>query len=149
MSETEGGVTERSILFTLSTGQIVSLSRLVVDARRPLDASDVGSEEGLSQYYPYISLLATQGAGQYISGEEYLTGIEGVAVAPVPKQESSSHIAAFGTDLLYTKYAPAGNFDTLPYDFRFSIVIASVLAICLAAYYSEHALEAKELQAAW
>lgn len=148
VSETEGGLTERSVLFTLASGEVVSLSRLAIDARRPMKAG-VESEEGLSVYYPYISFFPPQRAGLYLTAGKAVQGIAGVEVAPVPKQESSCHIVAFGTDIFYRKYAPAGKFDMLPDDFRYAAVVMSVVFLGAAAYYFEYALENKQLMAAW
>lgn len=148
VSDTEGGVTERSVLFALASGQVVSLSRLGLDARRPMSGG-MDPTESLAQYYPYISFLASHSAGEFVTRDQYLSGVVGLAVAPAPKQESLCHVAAFGVDIFYNKIAPAGRFDSLPDDFRFGAVIASIAILCIAALYSELVLETKELSEAW
>lgn len=149
VSETEGSITERSLVFALSSGQVASLSRLAVDARRPMQQSAVDPTEALAMYSPYISFQPSETSALYVTRDQYLTNLVGLAVAPVPRQESSCHVAAFGTDLFYSKFAPAGSFDTLPSDFRFSVVIGTVLLLLLSVYYGERLREEKELTAAW
>ncbi len=147
-SETEGGITESSVLLGLANGQVLSLSRLAVDARRPKNG-EYASAESLVPYYPYISFLPSESAAQFVTSNKYLAGLRGVRVAPVWRTESSCHVVAYGVDLYYRMLQPAGGFDTLPNDFRFATVLGSILAILAATLYSAHAVESKILHDAW
>lgn len=148
VSDTEGAIAERSVLLGLASGQVVSLSRLSLDARRSIGGG-MNTAESLMPYYPYISFLPSQGEGEFITRDHYLSGVAGIAVAPEPNQESQCHVAVFGVDMFYNKITPAGRFDMLPEEFRFDVVVASLLFLGIAALYSERALESKELCDAW
>lgn len=150
-SETEGGITENSLLFALTNGQVVSLSRLFVDARRP-SSGGYSSTESLMPYYPYISFHPSDvmSGAEYVTKDKFISGLKGISVAPVKNRESSCHVASFGVDLNYRRLAPAGSsFDTLPEDFGFKAVIGSVAALVVAAVYSTKSVEGKFLYESW
>ena len=147
-SETEAGITESSVVLGLTNGQVVSLSRLAVDARRPREGG-YASAESLVPYYPYISFLPSESAAQFVTSDVYVTGLKGVRVAPVWRRESSCHVFVYGVDLYYRLLQPAGSFDMLPHDFRFLTVAVSIAAILFSAFYSRNAVESKILHDAW
>ncbi|KAJ3306854.1 hypothetical protein HDV03_003891 [Kappamyces sp. JEL0829] len=145
ITSTLAGVTSKEILLGYQSGMVQGVSRRLLDPRRttlPVTADD--KEEGLLPYHPYLAIHAKDVASHGYS----VFGIRTIQSLP-SSLESTSIVMASGLDLFSTRRMPSRSFDTLSKDFSFLQLIASILALSLAVFYTGRQLEAKTIREAW
>ena len=118
------GVTTKDLVVGSSTDQLVTISRRLVDPRRP-DANKItesDKEEGLFPYDPRLGIPHTS----FLTQNSSVPRLRTVLTFPDPL-ESNSLVFAVGLDLLWIPVSPAKNFDMLRHDFSRVGLFVSVL----------------------
>ncbi|EUB58619.1 hypothetical protein EGR_06502 [Echinococcus granulosus] len=144
VSLTERGITAKSLLFGLETGNLLELPKSLVDPRRSLDVTPELQEEGLEPYAPELpmSTLAV------ISYNLTLERIQRIYTAP-SGLESTSLVFAHGLDLFFTRIAPSKTYDMLRDDFDYYFISMIVVGMTVASYVTKHFATRRELARAW
>jgi ER membrane protein complex subunit 1, C-terminal len=149
----ERGMTERALLLGLASGRVVELSRTFLDARRPIKMNAEAAAEQLFEYRPVLSLWPSESAALYAFYGQEVPGLlntdDCLMTSPMIGRESSSHLAALGTDIVHSILAPAGKFDTLSDDFNYVVVAGTVIALATAVAMSRAALIRREIDKKW
>ena len=134
VTHTHSGVAGKLILLAGATGQLLGIEKRLLDVRRvPREKwTQFEQEDGLLPYNasvyvpPRAALLARPVAS--------LRFVRSAAA----RLESTTHVLAVGTDIMYTHACPAGPFDRLSPDFnRFALVATlaglTVVTVILAS----------------
>lgn len=149
VTETELGITEQAVVMTLASGQVAIVSKMRLNARRPKYPSGYEANEMLLPYRPAIYLSSKSSDNSYVTLDQFVTSVNGIAIAPAQKQESSCHVLVFGVDLFYRKVAAAGSYDSLPEDFNYLAVFGTLVLLAFGALYAKRMSQESSLRAAW
>lgn len=144
VSDTEQGLTSRSILIGTPFGGILELSRRLLDARRPLEMTPELREEMLIPYIPELP-MATE---DLINYNQTVAKIRCIRTTP-SGLESSSLVFAYGLDLFYTRIMPSGTFDILKDDFDYFFISAVMVLLTVASYICKRISRYQSIQKAW
>ncbi|CDF36044.1 unnamed protein product [Chondrus crispus] len=149
VTETTLGLIEPSIAITLEASQVVLVSRILLDARRPKNPSKFSSSEYLIPYRPLLNLRSASPEAKYVSFGEAVLGLKHVAIAPVNGRESLCQFALVGTDILYTQEHPVGSFDVLSEDFSYASVLGMLFTLGGALFYTTTLKKKARLSKSW
>ncbi|PXF46337.1 ER membrane protein complex subunit 1 [Gracilariopsis chorda] len=148
-TSTKLGITERSPLFVLDSGQITLVPKKLLDARRPRDTNPAYGAEYLKTYNPLLSLRPTSYDNTFLENGIPVAGIRSISCAPHPSRESPSQVVIAGLDLLYTHVHPIGKFDSLSSDFNHSTIVLMIAGLLISYMYSEGLLRKLSLSRSW
>ena len=130
VTSTLQGITTRSLLCVAADSQaIVSISRAILDPRRPVgrDPTAAEMEEGLFRYNPILDFEPKW----ILNHKRELLSISDVITKP-SLLESTSLVFAFGdVDLFGTRTAPIGAFDILGKGFSKLQLVLTVVALAV------------------
>lgn len=148
-TSTKLGITERSPLYVLDSGQITVVPKKLIDARRPMHTNPAYDAEYMRTYHPLLSLRPTSYDNSFVENGISVAGIRSIACAPHPFLESPSQVIIAGLDLLYSQVYPIGNFDSLSSDFNRSTIVLVVAVLLVSYLYSEGLLRRHSLSRSW
>uniref|UniRef100_A0A060TDY3 ER membrane protein complex subunit 1 n=1 Tax=Blastobotrys adeninivorans TaxID=409370 RepID=A0A060TDY3_BLAAD len=122
ITRTKFGVTSRDIIITFNDGQVMSLPKKFIDARRPVDRAPTKDEtaEGLPQYDSYIP----RGPSAIISHHRQVFG--DIILTTAATLESTSMVAVYGWDVFFTRVTPSRPFDILSSSFSKTKLLATI-----------------------
>jgi hypothetical protein len=143
-SDTEQGLTTRSILIAMPFGGILEVTRRFVDARRPFEMTPELREEMVVPYMPEIP-IATE---DLINYNQTAFAISGIKTAP-SGLESTSLVLAYGLDLFFTRVTPSGTFDILKDDFDYALISLVLIVLILASFICKRLARARSVKQAW
>lgn len=84
----------------------------------------------------------------YVTHSLKVEGLRGIVTAPA-KLESTTHVFAYGVDLFYTRLAPSKTYDSLTDDFRYALLLITIVALVAAIYITWILSKKKELSEKW
>ena len=130
VTSTLQGITTRSLLCVLADNNaIASISRAVLDPRRPVgrDATAAEMEEGLFKYSPVLDFEPKW----ILTHKRELMSLSEIVTSP-SLLESTSLVFAFGdVDLFLTRVSPIGAFDLLGKGFSKVQLVLTVVALAV------------------
>ncbi|KAA1087540.1 hypothetical protein PGT21_033321 [Puccinia graminis f. sp. tritici] len=139
------GVTSRALLVISDMDQIVSISRRLLDVRRPFTKPTTEEiEEFLLKYDPLIMIDPKS----IISGDRPTKGLEQVYSFPT-EFESTSAVIGVGLDLFATSTAPSRTFDMLGSDFNKAQLILTSAGLLLTTLILRPIVQKKQLKRQW
>lgn len=150
ISRTKLGITLRDILLYTESGQIVTIPKPYIDARRPLleageKPSQAMMEEGL---VPYDSVLVLN-PRNVITHSRHILGIDHITTTPT-SLESTSVVFAYGSlDLFYTRITPSGPFDMLTPNFEKRKLLSTVAILACVVMILNPMVSRKKTNAEW
>ncbi|ETN68661.1 g-patch domain protein [Necator americanus] len=144
VSETEKGLTTRSLLLALPVGGIHEVTRKLLDATRPLELTQEMREEMMIPYMPEIP-VATEDMVNY---NQTVHGVRGIKTA-ASGLESTSLMLAYGKDIFFTRLTPSGTFDILKDDFDHVLISAVLFGLITGSVISKKLARNNALAAAW
>uniref|UniRef100_A0A1I7TGB0 ER membrane protein complex subunit 1 n=1 Tax=Caenorhabditis tropicalis TaxID=1561998 RepID=A0A1I7TGB0_9PELO len=144
VSETEQGLTTRSILLAHPTGSIHEVSRRLLDANRPMELTQAMREEMMIGYMPEIA-VATE---EMINYNQTVHRVRGIKTSP-SGLESTSLVLAYGTDLFFTRLVPSGTFDILKDDFDHVLISLVLTGLVVGSYVSKRLARSNALASQW
>lgn len=144
VSETEKGLTTRSLLMALPLGGIHEVTRKLLDATRPLELTQEMREEMMIPYIPEIP-IATEDMVNY---NQTVHGVRGIKTA-ASGLESTSLMVAYGTDVFFTRLHPSGTFDILKDDFDHVLISIVLFGLIAGSVVSKKLARNNALSAAW
>jgi len=146
---TAAGLTPKSVILATTAGQLVAMSKNMLDPRRPLvhpsKMSQQDREEGL---VPYASTLGGVNPLTVLTHRHTLARPAHVLTAPTTL-ESTSLVVGFGLDLFLTRTAPAREFDRLNDDFNYFALFGAITFLIVATLGSGWYSKRRDLLAAW
>ncbi|KAG0152486.1 hypothetical protein CROQUDRAFT_649911 [Cronartium quercuum f. sp. fusiforme G11] len=144
-SKSRLGVTSRALLVVNELDQIVSLSRRLLDCRRPLGKpSKEDMEEQLLAYDPVISLDPKS----VITGDRHTAGLERVYSFSTAF-ESTSAVIGVGLDLFGSAIAPSRRFDQLGDEFNKLQLVLTTFGLLVGVLGLRPMVKNKQLARQW
>nr|XP_053639999.1 ER membrane protein complex subunit 1-like isoform X1 [Cherax quadricarinatus] len=139
---TEKGITTKFILFALQSGNVLQMSKWLLDPRRPTTGGP--REEGLMPYMPELRISPHE----MITYNHTLPRISGIYTSPTGL-ESACLVLVYGLDLFYTRVFPSKMFDVLKDDFDHFLIGGALMALVAAALITRKLAQKKALRQAW
>jgi outer membrane protein assembly factor BamB len=143
-SDTEQGLSTRSLIIAMPFGGILEISRRFVDARRPLEMTADLREEMIVPYMPELP-VATE---ELINYNQSVSHIHGIKTAP-SGLESTSLTFAYGMDLFYTRVTPSGTFDILKDDFDYVFISFVMISLIVMSFVVKRFWRVTSIRQAW
>lgn len=127
VTSTRAGISTRQILIASGDDRISSVSRNLLEPRRPTgEVKKHEKEEGLYQYTPLVPLISMNSPSYNLT----ISGVKHV-ISTATALESQSLVLAFGgPDIFFSRMSPSKGFDLLPESFN--RVLLSVVVVGLA-----------------
>ncbi|XP_019633907.1 PREDICTED: ER membrane protein complex subunit 1-like isoform X2 [Branchiostoma belcheri] len=144
VSNTERGITARSLLLALPNGGLMTLPKNILDPRRPIIPTKQHQEEGV---YPYIPELHINPM-TLLTYNQSVEGIRGIHIGAAGL-ESTSVVLAYGLDLFYTRIMPSQMFDVLKEDFDYFFISSILLGLVMATLITHRLAAMKTLNRSW
>lgn len=138
------GITNKDLVFVNEKDQIVSISRRLLDPRRPDVPSNLDKEEMLIPYDPMLGIDPKR----TLSHETALVGIRNVVSSPA-LLESTSILIGYGLDLFGSRTTPSGTFDILSDAFNKPQLLLTILGLLVGLAFAKPAVDRKILRARW
>ncbi|KAE9551593.1 hypothetical protein FO519_005200 [Halicephalobus sp. NKZ332] len=143
-SETEMGLTFRSLLIAMPFGGILELPRRIADSRRPLEMTPELREEMIIPYMPEIP-IATE---ELINYNQTVLHIHGIKTA-ASGLESTSLMLAYGMDMFFSRVTPSGTFDILKDDFDYVLISAVMAFLVISSFVAKRFWRQSSVKQAW
>ncbi|PHH66624.1 hypothetical protein CDD81_6461 [Ophiocordyceps australis] len=148
VSQTRQGITTRQLnAYLPASHALVGLPRPIIDPRRPVgrdpSAADVEAE-GLMRYTPALEIDPRS----VFSHQRDVLRIRALVPAPT-LVESTSLLAAIGTDVYVARLAPSGVFDILGKGFNKTSLLATVLALLAGVLFLRPLVRRKQIDRRW
>lgn len=140
------GITSRDILVSLATNQLTTISRRLLDPRRP-DPKRVTAQDKEEMLVPYDPVLVSD-PKSVLSHAREVAGTTSIVVAPT-LLESTALVCAFGLDVFFTRVTPSMQFDVLSDSFSKSQIVVSIVALLLAILFTRPIARKKALDRRW
>lgn len=144
VTDTEQGLSTRSILIAMPFGGLYGISKRMLDARRPLEMTPQFAEEMLIPYRPELPLLSED----FINYNQTVLQVRGIKAAP-SGLESTSLVFAYGLDLFFTRMTPSGTFDILKDDFDHKLITAVLVSLIVACFVCRKIGRSRAVKQAW
>ncbi|VDM91350.1 unnamed protein product [Onchocerca ochengi] len=144
VTETELGLSTRSLLVAMPFGSIYVISKRQLDARRPLEMTQELAEEMIPPYRPDIPIASED----FISYNKSIYGIRHFKTSP-SGLESTSLMLAYGTDLFFTHLTPSGTFDILKDDFDHLLISIVLISLVIGSLICKKLGKNSSLKQAW
>lgn len=141
---TEKGITNKHILFGLTSGNILEMSWALLDPRRPSTNPEKAREEGI---IPYIPELPVQ-SESLLNYNQTVERLKGIHTSP-SGLESTCLVIAYGLDIFVTRVAPSKTFDLLKEDFDYFLISIVLIILITASYITRHLAAKKIIKQAW
>lgn len=146
ISRTKFGVTSRDAIVSLSTGQILSLPKRLLDARRPVGRDPTKEElgEGLVKYEPFIGIAENAVISHFRQALVNHIASTGAAL------ESTSLVVGYGKlDIFFTRVTPSMPFDVLNSKFGKTKLLYTIAALVVIVTFLRPIVNRKAVNAIW
>lgn len=140
------GITSRDLVVALASGEITTVSRRLLDPRRP-HPENVGAEDKEEGLIPYEAILPLEPKA-VLSHTRTVLGVKGIVTGPT-LLESTGLICAYGLDLFITRVTPSMPFDTLSDSFSKAQIVISLSTLCIGIFITRPMAARKSLARRW
>ncbi|VDD85928.1 unnamed protein product [Enterobius vermicularis] len=144
VTDTEQGLSTRSILIAMPFGGLYGISKRMLDARRPLEMTPEYAEEMLIPYRPEIPIVSED----FINYNQTVLNVRAIKTAP-SGLESTSLIFAYGLDLFFSRMTPSGTFDILKDDFDHKLISLVLLGLVVGSFICKKIGRSHTLKQSW
>lgn len=141
---TEKGITNKHVLFGISSGHILEMSWHLLDPRRPSTNPERAREEGLIPYIPELPIQQDA----IVNYNQTVERLKGIHTSP-SGLESTCLMIGYGLDLFVTRVSPSKTFDLLKEDFDYFLITAVLTALIAASYITKQLASRKLIKQAW
>ncbi|KAF5347996.1 hypothetical protein D9757_014689 [Collybiopsis confluens] len=145
-TSTKFGITSKDIIVAHANNNIQSLSRRLLNPRRPVGRkpSSGEQEEFLIQYEPVIP----DDPRKVLSHNYDVSNTRSIITSPA-LLESTSLVFAYGLDLFLTRVAPSNTFDVLSESFNKVQLVLTVTGLAVAILITRPMVKRKKLRERW
>ncbi|ORY83302.1 hypothetical protein BCR37DRAFT_302640 [Protomyces lactucae-debilis] len=140
------GITSRDLIVGLADGHVTTISRKLLDPRRPLSGK-VTTADKEEMLVPYDPVLVVD-PKQVLSHTYPVYGMRGATVAST-LLESTALICVYGLDIFLTRVSPSMAFDTLSPSFSKAQIILSVVLLFVAIVVTRPMAQSQQLKRRW
>ncbi|KAK9450095.1 uncharacterized protein V1518DRAFT_412976 [Limtongia smithiae] len=140
------GITSRDVIAGMSSSQIITLPKRVLDARRPVnrEPSNVEKEEGLMKYEAAVG----DDRRIVISHAYEVHGTKKIITTPATL-ESTVLVFSYGLDLFFTRLTPSQPFDMLAKSFNKSQLLMTISGLLIAVRVVGPMVRSKQVNMRW
>jgi hypothetical protein len=140
------GITARELVLVTSEDRLISVSRRLLDPRRPIGKPTSAEKEEF--LIPYDALIAYD-PKRVVTHAYPVLGLGEIATSPA-LVESTSLVFAHGLDLFLTRgVTPSGTFDILSDDFNKAQLLLTLAALSVGIAIAKPAVGKKLLKMKW
>ncbi|KAK9472459.1 uncharacterized protein V1510DRAFT_417585 [Dipodascopsis tothii] len=149
VSRSRFGITSRDVVATLASGQVVTLPKRLLDARRPV-GREPSAEEREEGVFKYDAQLVGDDRRFYVSHRRALAlpPAPGVVTAPAAL-ESTVLVFVHGLDLFFTRITPSQPFDVLSKSFNKGQLLLTIAGLVVGVRITGPMVRRKQLNARW
>ncbi|KAL7641497.1 UNVERIFIED_CONTAM: hypothetical protein RMT77_007368 [Armadillidium vulgare] len=140
---TEKGITTKFVIFALRSGNVLQMSKLFLDPRRPMTHGGF-RDEHLPGYLPELPFSPQE----MINHNHSLPRVSAIYTS-FTGLESTCLVLVYGLDVFYTRLFPSKMFDVLKDDFDHYLIIGVLLTLILSALITKKLSQRKALKQAW
>lgn len=144
VSNTQQGITSKDLIMGMADGRLVSVSRKLVDPRRPETLTESDAAEGLIPYAAILPISPLSNLNYNIT----IAKIRDISVHP-SRLESTSLIFAVGLDLFFTPYSSHMSYDRLSHGFSPIVIVVMVIGLSIIALLLKRLSDRSELKKMW
>ncbi|RDB18117.1 ER membrane protein complex subunit 1 [Hypsizygus marmoreus] len=144
-TSTKFGMTVKDLIVATRNNQVQSISRRLLDPRRP--NRKVTAEEQEEFLVPYNPVLPYD-PHRVLSHNYEVTNVHRIITAPA-LLESTSLVFAYGLDMFLTRVAPSRTFDVLSENFNKVQLVLTVSGLALAIMFTKPMVRRKRLREKW
>lgn len=142
---TRNGITTKEVLMHLANGQLVAVSKRILDPRRPTKAlTSEDKEEMLIPYDPIIGIHPRMA----LSHVNPVIGVTHIKTSSA-LLESTCLVVAYGLDVFFTRATPSRTFDVLSEDFSKGMLLATIVALGLGISITGPLVKSRQLKLRW
>lgn len=149
LSETKFGITTKSVIIELSSGQLTYLPKILLSARRR-DESQM-SEDDKKEFMmaPYFSSLPINDRFMITHTRHLIMGSDSKLISIPTNLESTSIVCNLGHDIFCGRISPSGQFDMMSPTFEKGKLIATIVGLMFLCYFIRPSVESKKLKNSW
>ncbi|CAM9018647.1 hypothetical protein WICANDRAFT_77914 [Wickerhamomyces anomalus NRRL Y-366-8] len=147
ISKTRFGVTTKSIIISLTNGQILYLPKYILNSRRVQDRPLTNEEKSEFMLTPYDPII-TIDDNFVISHHRQVMGADTLISVPT-NLESTSIVCSYGLDVFCTRVSPSLQFDKLTSGFDKVKLIASILMLIIIVLILKPLKDSRNLKSLW
>lgn len=140
------GITSRDIIVALHSSGITTISRRLLDPRRPT-AEKLSADDKEEMLIPYDSIIPND-PKTILSHTNDVIGIKKIITGPT-LLESTALVCAFGLDIFFTRVTPSMPYDILSDSFSKSQIGISLFVLCAAIAFTRPMAAKKSLERRW
>lgn len=146
VTSTRAGISTRQILIASGDDRISSVSRNLLEPRRPTgEVKKHEKEEGLFQYTPLVPLISMNSPSYNLT----VSGVKHV-ISTATALESQSLVLAFGgPDIFFSRMSPSKGFDLLPESFNRVLLSVVVLGLAIVVFVVNSLSKKKVVKQGW
>ncbi|KAK9804018.1 hypothetical protein WJX73_002264 [Symbiochloris irregularis] len=126
---TQRGITAKLLLLATQSDQLYMMDKRFLDPRRPKGAPS--KEDQAEMLLPYEAELPVSPL-MFSSHQHSIARVSGIVTSPA-NLESTALVLAHGLDVFVTRVQPSKNFDLIPDDFPYALLITVTLVLAFAA----------------
>ncbi|CAR29049.1 hypothetical protein ZYGR_0W00770 [Zygosaccharomyces rouxii] len=149
LSDTKFGITTKSIVLELESGQLIYLSKALLNARRKDESQMSDDDKKEFMAMPYFSTLPINDHFIITHIRHLIMGSNSKLISIPTNLESTSIVCSLGHDIFCGKIAPSGQFDIMSPTFEKGKLIATIVGLVFLCYFIRPSVEAKKLKSSW
>lgn len=148
VTATQSGITTREVLVSTTNGGIQSISKKLLDPRRPYKAAGaMTADEKEEMLIPYAPMLE-ENPRETVSHVYPLVGISNIVTSP-SLYESTTVVCTYGLDMFCTRQMPSKAFDILGPEFSRVGLIIVIGGLSVGILVCRHLAVKKKLAQEW
>mmetsp|Transcript_21984 Transcript_21984/g.32471 ORF Transcript_21984/g.32471 Transcript_21984/m.32471 type:complete len:1028 (-) Transcript_21984:53-3136(-) len=146
VTSTRAGISTRQILIASGDDRISSVSRNLLEPRRPTgEVKKHEKEEGLFQYTPLVPLVSMSAPSYNLT----VSGVKHVISTPTALESQSLVLAFGGPDIFFARMSPSKGFDLLPESFNRALLSAVVVGLAVVVFVVNSMSKKKVVKQGW
>ncbi|SCU95540.1 LAFA_0G00892g1_1 [Lachancea sp. 'fantastica'] len=149
LTRTKFGITIRSVILELENGQITSLPKYILNARRVEEALMSADDKKEFLNSPYVSAIPISDFTILTHHRRVLSGPSSHLTSVPTNLESTSIVCSLGHDLFCTRVSPSSQFDKLKPSFQKGQLIATVVGLFVLCFFIRPMVDTKKLKTKW
>lgn len=147
ISKTKFGVTTKSVIVSLSNGQILNLPKPFLNSRRVQGRELTAAEKQEFLLLPYDPVITADESNIITHGRVVY---EANHLISIPTNlESTSIVCSYGLDVFCTRVSPSLQFDKLTHSFDYVKLIGSIVLLFITYGVIKYFNNSKRLKSAW
>lgn len=149
LSHTKFGITTRSVILELENGQLMYLSKVLLNARRKEESQLSDDDKKEFMIMPYFSTLPINDHFVITHMRHLIMGPHSQLISIPTNLESTSIVCNLGHDAFCGRISPSGQFDIMSPSFEKGKLIATIVGLMFLCYFIRPSVEAKKLKNSW